>query len=310
VADGGTRAAEEGAGDRLLNGGVTTVQEPLTAAFRQGLAEQGFVGGRNVEILYRWADGQNDRLPALAADLVARKVDLIATTAGPASALAAHSATKTIPIVFQHGADPIELGLVVGLNRPGGNVTGVTMLAESLTAKRLGFLHELVPAAMKIAYFVNPTTPDDGHAKEAEMVARALAVDLVVVSVTSQDDIEIGFAALARQQVGALLVDSDVLFFGQGKQLAELAARFALPAIYHASEITRAGGLMSYGPNFSDAYRLAGTYAGRILKGEKPADLPVQQATRIELAINMKTAKTLGLTFPLTLLGRADEVIE
>ncbi len=282
----------------------------LAAAFRQGLSEHGYVEGRNVEILYRWAENRNERLPLMAADMVRRKVDVIFATAGPAPALAAKAATATIPIVFQQGSDPVTLGLVASLNRPGGNITGISQLAESFPPKRLELLHELVPAATTVAYLVNPATPDDGHIKEAEIAARALGVHLQVLNATSEGEIEAAFATLVRQRIGALMVDSDALFFTQGDQLAALALRHALPAIYHAHEITKAGGLMSYGPSLSDAFRLAGTYVGRILKGEKPAELPVQQATRIELVINMKAAKTLGLTFPITLLGRADEVIE
>jgi putative tryptophan/tyrosine transport system substrate-binding protein len=294
----------------FLNGGSADAAAAFATAFRQGLGEQGYAEGRNVQILYRWAENRNERLPLMATDLVRRRVDVIVTTASPAAALAAKAATTMIPIVFQTGADPVELGLVASLNRPGGNVTGVSMLAESLTAKRVGLLRELVPAAMTIAYLVNPITPDDGHIREAEMAARVLGVHLLVLSATSQGEIEAAFATLVQQRIGALLVDSDALFFAQRDQLVALSAHHALPAIYHAHEITKAGGLMSYGPNFSAAFRLTGNYAGRILKGEKPADLPVQQSTRIELVINMRTAKTLGLTIPETLLATADEVIE
>jgi putative ABC transport system substrate-binding protein len=280
----------------------------LTAAFRQGLGEQGCVEGRNVQILYRWAENRDERLPSMAADLVRRRVDVIFATAGPAPALAAKAAMTTIPIVFQQGSDPVTLGLVASFNRPGGNITGISQLAESLPPKRLQLLHELVPTAMTMAYLVNPTTPDDGHIEETEMAARILGVRLLILNTTSLGEIEAAFATVVQQRIGALMVDSDPLFYSQGDQLAALAARYAVPAIYHAHEIAKAGGLMSYGPSFSDAYRLAGNYAGRILKGEKPSDLPVQQATRIELV--MKTAKALGLTVPETLLATADEVIQ
>jgi putative ABC transport system substrate-binding protein len=246
----------------------------------------------------------------MAADLVSRRVDVIFACSGPAPALAAKAATTAIPIVFQQGSDPVTLGLVASLNRPGGNVTGVFQLAEALIAKRLQLLHEIVPAVMTFAYLINPTTPDDGHVREAEMAARVLGAKLLVLTTTRPSEIEAAFATLAQQRIGALAVDSDTLFYVQRDQLAELAARHALPTIYHAREITKAGGLVSYGPNFSDAYRLAGTYAGRILKGEKPADLPVQQSTRLDLVINLKTAKALGLTIPETLLATADEVIQ
>jgi putative tryptophan/tyrosine transport system substrate-binding protein len=282
----------------------------LTAAFRQGLNEIGYVEGRNVQILYRWAENQLEEIPSMVADLVRRRVDVIFATAGPAPALAAKAATTIIPIVFQMGSDPVTLGLVASLNRPGGNITGIFQLAESLPPKRLQLLHELVPSATTIAYLINPATPDDGHIKETETAARVLGVGLLVLKATNEREIETAFATMAQQRVGAVIVDSDVLFYSQAEQLVALAARYGLPAIYHAHEITKAGGLMSYGPSIDDAWRLAGTYVGRILKGEKPTDLPVQQATRIELTINMITAKTLGLTFPLNLLGRADAVIE
>jgi putative tryptophan/tyrosine transport system substrate-binding protein len=294
----------------FLSTGAESASPILVEAFRQGLGERGYAEGRNVEILYRFAENRNEKLPSIAAELVRRRVDVIVTTAGPASALAAKAATTTIPIVFQSGADPVELGLVASLNRPGGNVTGVNMLAEALTAKHVGILHELVPAALTVAYLVNPISPDDGHIREAEIAAGFLGMQLLVLGATSQGEIEAAFATIVQQRIGALLVDADVLFFSQRDQLVALSARHALPAVYHAQEITKAGGLISYGPNFAAAFRLAGNYAGRILKGEKPANLPVQQATKIELVINLKTAKALGLTIPETLLATADEVIQ
>jgi len=283
---------------------------PALAAFRQGLAQTGYAEGRNVDILFRWAEFRYDRLPSLAADLVGRRVDVIVATAGAGSALAAKAATSSIPIVFQIGSDPVALGLVVSLSRPGGNVTGATFLTEPLVAKRLELLHEAVPAAATVAYLVNPNTPDDGRVTSVEAAARILGLRLVILTAASPDEIEAAFATVDRQQIDALLVDSDALFNGQREQLAALAARAAVPAIYHVRETVEAGGLMSYGASPADAYRLAGVYAGRILKGEKPADLPVQQSAKVELVINLKAAKALGLTFPLTLLGRADEVIE
>ncbi len=283
----------------------------LTTAFRTGLAEQGYVEGRDIEILYRWAETQFDRLPALAADLVQRRVDLIVTTAGAASALAAKSATVTIPIVFQMGEDPIEVGLVASLNRPGGNITGVTFLSELLTPKRLELLHEIVPAAARIGYLINPTNPQTKtQESETKTAAELLGLRLVTQSASTAAEIEAAFANLVGQKIGAVLVGNDALFFNQRDQLAALAARHAVPAIYHSRENVEAGGFASYGASFADAYRLAGTYAGRILKGEKAGDLPVQQSTRVELVLNMKVAKALGITFPLPLLGRADEVIE
>jgi putative ABC transport system substrate-binding protein len=284
----------------------------LTAAFREGLAEQGYVEGRNVELLYRWAETQFDRLPALAADLVRRRVDVIVTTAGAASALAAKSATTTIPIVFQMGEDPIDVGLVASLERPGGNITGATFLSGPLTAKRLELLHETVPAATLIGYLVNPTNAATKKAEigQTEAVAHTLGVRLVMLSASTPNEIDATFEILVEQGIGALLVGNDPLFFNERDRLAALTARHAVPAIYHSRENVEAGGLMGYGANFADVYRLAGKYAGRILKGERPSELPVQQSTKIELVLNTRTAKALGLTFPPALLARADEVIE
>ncbi len=249
-------------------------------------------------------------LPALVADFVARRVAVIVTVAGAPSAMAAKAATSTIPIVFQLASDPVALGLVASLNRPGGNITGATFLASPLIAKRLELLHEAVPAATTIAYLVNPNTPNDGRTTDAEAAARVLGVRLLTLDARNASEIEAAFATIAQQRIGALLTDADSLFFGRVDQLVALAARYAVPAIYYGREFVVAGGLMSYGSDAKESYHLAGVYAGRILKGEKPADLPVQQATKVELTINMKTAKALGLTFPRTLLGRADEVIE
>jgi putative ABC transport system substrate-binding protein len=294
-----------------LNGGAELEGRRLTAAFHQGLGEQGFVEGRNVEIIYRWAENQYDRLPVFAEELVRRRVAVIVTTAGGGTAIAAKSATTSIPIVFQTGADPIKVGLVTNFSHPGGNVTGVAMLTVALIAKRLELLHEIVPHAAVIGFLVNPATPRvEEQIREAQNAAHRFGLRLVIGNASTPNAIEAAFADFALQPVEALLVDTDPLFFVRRDQLSELAARYALPAIYHAHEITEAGGLMSYGSHFADAYRLAGGYAGRILKGDRPADLPVQQVTKIEFVINLKTAKALGITFPISLLGRADEVIE
>ena len=280
-------------------------------AFRQGLAETGFVEGQNVLIEYRHAESQYDRLPTLATELVRHSVAVI--VAGPTSAaLAAKAATTRIPIVFEVGGDPVELGLVASLNRPGGNLTGVTTLTLEVVAKRLELLHELVPAATSIALLLNPATRNtaDAQTKEAQRAATALGLRLQILNASSQIEIEIAFAALAQQRASALLVSPDPFFTDRREQIIAMTARSAIPTIYAWREYAAAGGLISYGTSRIDAYRLVGTYAGRILKGEKPADLPVQQSTKVELVLNMKTAKALGLTFPLTLLGRADEVIE
>jgi putative tryptophan/tyrosine transport system substrate-binding protein len=279
--------------------------------FRRGLGELGYVDGRNVEILYRSADGVYERLPELARDLVNRRVALILASVPVLAVLAAKSATATTPIVFVNGIDPVELGLVASLNRPRGNITGVNFLVTLLTAKRLELLNQLAPAATSIGFLVNPTNlATETQIREAESAARNLGVRLVILHASTPGDIEAAFASLVGRQIGALLGGADALLFSQRRQIAALAVRHAIPAIYEFREFVEAGGLMSYGSSSADAYRLAGTYAGRILKGEKPADLPVQQSTKVELIINLKTAKLLGVSFPLTLLVRADEVIE
>jgi len=281
------------------------------AAFGQGLAEAGYAEGRNAAIEYRWAEGQNDRLPALAAELVRRQVAVIVTPGGTAATLAAKAATQTIPIVFGLGADPVEPGLVGSLARPGGNLTGVSYLTVEAAAKPLELVHELVPAANLIAVLVHPANrTTETEARGLQVAARVLGVRLLVLNASSESDIEAAFATLVRERAGALVISSDTFFLAQRDQIVALAARHRVPAIEQFREFALAGGLMSYGPSVTDGWRLVGLYAGRILNGEKPADLPVQQATKIELVINMKTAKALGLTFPLTLLGRADEVIE
>jgi putative tryptophan/tyrosine transport system substrate-binding protein len=282
------------------------------AYFRHGLAEAGYTEGRNVAIEYRYAEGHFERAPELVADLVRRKVTVIAIPNTTASAVAAKAATQTIPIVFSLGSDPVKVGLVQSLNHPGGNLTGLAALQTAVTAKRLELLHELKPAVTKIAFLVNPTNRAlaESDTKEAEETAHALGVDLLVLNASDQSEIDAAFATLAREQAGALLTNSESLFMVRSDQLAALTARYALPALYAYRENATAGGLMSYGANFLNAARELGLYAGRILKGEKPDDLPVQQATKIEFVINMKTAKSLGIEVPLPLLGLADEVIE
>jgi len=280
-------------------------------AFRQGLNDAGYVEGRNVAIEYRWAEGRYDRLPGLADDLVRRGVTVMVATTTPA-VLTAKAATTAIPIVFLTGTDPVAVGLVASLNRPGGNMTGVSTLSVEVGAKQLELLHELVPSATTIALLVNPTDPVvvEILSKDLQTAARAIRQQILVVSASTERDIDTAFTTLVQQKVGALVVGNDPFFNARPDQLVALAARHAMPAIYIYREFTTAGGLMSYGSSLTDAYRLVGVYTGRIIKGEKPFDLPVQQATKVEFVINLKTAKTLGLTFPISLLGRADEVIE
>jgi putative ABC transport system substrate-binding protein len=280
------------------------------AAFRGGLGSMGFEEGRNVAIDYRYDELQTERLPALAADLVGRRVAVI-YAATNAAALAAKAATTTLPVVFRVGGDPIQLGLVTSLSRPGGNLTGVTFLGTDTVAIRLQMLHEAVPQAAVMGLLVNPTNPyTQVNAREAQDAARKLGVELRVASASNRDEIDAAFAALLQGGVRALAIDADPLFTVRRGQLAGLTIRHALPAIYTTREFADAGGLMTYGAPVVDAERLAGVYVGRVLKGERAGDLPVQQSVRVELIINMTTAKLLGLTFPLTLLGRADEVIE
>jgi putative ABC transport system substrate-binding protein len=282
----------------------------LLTAFRQGLTQSGYVEGQNLAIEYRWAESQYDRLPDLAAELVRRRVAVIVATAIPA-ALAAKAATTIIPIVFTGGVDPIEFGLVASLRRPGGNLTGVTSLTVELGPKRLELLHEAVPTATTIALLVNPTNPNaETQARDAQAAARILGLGLPVLRASTERDLDAAFATLAQLRAGGLVIGSDPFFNSRREQLAALTVRHAVPTIYGYREFAAAGGLMMYGSSLTDSYRLVGVYTGRILKGEKPADLPVQQSTKVELVINLKTAKALGLTFPLTLLGRADEVIE
>jgi putative tryptophan/tyrosine transport system substrate-binding protein len=282
---------------------------PLVAAFLQGLSETGYVDGKNVAIEHRWAEGDYDRLAALAADLVRRKVDVIAALGIP-SALAAKSATSTIPIVFSVG-DAVERGLVTSLARPGGNLTGVSLLNVELTPKRLELISELVPQAGVIALLVNPNNPNTERTiRDMEEAARAKGVQLNILKAGTESEIDAAFAALVQLPAGALVVVGDPLFINRREQLVALASRHAVPAIYAFREYAAAGGLISYGTSFTAAYRQLGTYAGKILKGAKPADLPVQQPTTFELVLNLKTAKALGLTVPPSILARADEVIE
>src|SRR5438874_382087 len=284
---------------------------PFMAAFLVGLSEVGYVEGQNVTIEYRWAEGHYDRLPALAADLVGRKVDLIMAGSPPA-ALAAKSATSTIPIVFRHGGDPVKDGLVTNLARPSGNLTGVSQLGdEGLTAKRLELLSELVPQARVIALLVNPNNSTAERViQEVQQAARAKGVQLHVLKASSESEIDTAFASLVQLQVGALIVGADPFLTSRREQFVALASRHAVPSIYAWREFAASGGLISYGASLTSALRLVGTYAGKVLKGAKPADLPVQQPTTFELVINLKTAEALGLTVPHSMLMRADEVIE
>jgi putative ABC transport system substrate-binding protein len=284
---------------------------PFAAAFREGLKEADYAEDRNVKIEYRWADGHYDRLPALAADLVRHQVAVIIAGGGAVTARAAKAATTTIPIVFSTGDDPVKLGLVNNLNLPGGNLTGVSLLTTGLEAKRLEVLHEAVPGAVVIGLLVNSSFSDvETQLKDVPAAARVLGVEITVLKADSERDIDTAFATLVEQRVGALLVASSPFFAGRREQLVALAARHAIPAIFEWPEFVTLGGLMSYGTNLADGYRQLGIYAGKILKGVKPADLPVQQLVKVELVLNLKTAKTLGLTFPISLLGRADKVIE
>jgi putative tryptophan/tyrosine transport system substrate-binding protein len=281
------------------------------AAFHRGLQGSGYVEGGNVAIEYRWADNQTDRLPALAADLVHRQVTVIAATSTPA-AVAAKAATTTIPIVFEMGGDPIRLGLVANLNRPGGNVTGVTNLNAEVAPKRVELLHELVPTASVIALLVDPTDPGlaEPVSRASQAAAHTLGLHLHVLNASTERDFDAVFANLIQLRAGGLVIGPDAFFAARSEQLAALAVRHAVPAVFENREFVAAGGLVGYTGSIADAYRLAGVYVARILKGEKPGELPVQRSTKVEMFLNLKTAAALGITVPLPLLGRADEVIE
>jgi ABC-type uncharacterized transport system substrate-binding protein len=295
----------------FLNSTSADMYENQLREFHRGLNETGYVEGRNVAIEYRWGEGQNDRLPALAADLVRRQVAVIVTTNSTPPALAAKAATATIPIVFGLGSNPVELGLVASLNRPGGNLTGATGMGVELGPKRLELLREMAPAIAIVALLINPTNPNaETLSRDLQAAARALGLQLHVLNASTERDLATVFAALVELRVGALVIGPDPFLIDRSRELAALTVRHAVPAIFQFREFTSAGGLMSYGPSVAEGNRQVGAYTGRILKGEKPADLPVQQSTKIELIINLKTAKALGLNVPLPLLGRAEELIE
>jgi putative tryptophan/tyrosine transport system substrate-binding protein len=293
----------------FLNGASADGYGLMLAEFRRGLKETGYVEGQNVAVVYRWLEGQYDRAPAMAAELVRRQVGVIvANTPGN---LVAKAATTTIPIVFTTSSDPVQIGLVASLSRPGGNITGVTQINVEVAPKRLELAHQLVPTATRFAVLVNPTNPNtETQLRDLQAAARVLGLQLNVLQASTERDLETVFGTLAQMRTGALVIGVDVVFVSRSEQLAALALRHAVPAIFQDREFATAGGLVSYGGSVADSYGLAGIYTGRILKGEKPADLPVQQVTKMQLVINMNTAKLLGLTIPTALLVRADEVIE
>jgi len=295
----------------FLHGGTPGAYAPPMAAFRKSLNEAGYSEGQNVTIEFYWAEGQLDRLPELAVDLVRRQVSVIFAGGGAEPALAAKAATSKIPIVFANGVDPVEVGLVASLSRPGGNITGVSFLINTLGRKELEALHDLRPQATVMAALINPNLATTAsQSKDVEMAARALGLQVRVLHANTEREIETVFESLPQVQAGGLVIGANAFFFSRRDQIVGLATHYSVPTVYPWREAVIAGGLMSYGANVTDAYRLAGKYASRILKGEKPADLPVQETTNTELVINLKTAKSLGVTFPITLLGRADEVIE
>ena len=295
----------------ILHFGSPEANVNVMAAFRQGLGEAGYVDGRNVAIEYRWAYNDVDRLPQLAADLVRRRVALIVTPANMVVAFAAKAATTTIPIVFNTGTDPVKAGLVASLNRPGGNITGVSFMNVQLGAKRLGMLRELLPKAMRFAILVNRSNPDtDSVVADLRSAAASIGCEIEVLDADTYSDIVPAVASLVQRRADAFLINPGQVFYDRRTQLLTLAARYRLPAIYPAREWADAGGLMSYGSSFAEQHRQAGIYAGRVLKGEKPADLPILRATKFELVINLQTAKALDIDIPPTLLARADEVIE
>ena len=295
----------------FFGGNSADLTTDLLRAFRQGLKETGYVEGQNLVIEYYWTEGHNDRLSAFATDLVRRKVSVIVAITTP-SVLAAKEATATIPIVFFVGSDPVELGIVARLSRPGGNLTGITSLTVEVASKWLELLHELMPRTSALALLINPTSPAlaEIQSRDVQAAARNLGMQVHLLEASTDRDFDPAFARVVQLRSGGLVISSDVLFYVRSERLAALARRYAVPAICGFREFAMAGGLMSYGASIPDAHRQVGVYTGRVLKGEKPADLPVQQATKVELIINLKTAKALGLTVPLPLLGRADEVIE
>ena len=295
----------------FLNSTSAAPYVPFVESFRRGLGETGFIEGQNVAIEFRWAEGHYDRLPALAADLVRRQVAVIVATGGPGSGQAAKAATATIPIVFSSGADPVREGLVASFNRPGGNATGVNVLLSAMEGKRLGLLREMVPDAALIAVLLNPAMPTfDDQVNDVQTAARSVGQRLHILRASNDGEIDAAFATAAELRAGALLVGADPFLFIRREHLLGLASRYSIPAIYELREYAAAGGLMSSGVNLAEAYRLVGVYTGRVLKGEKPSELPVQQATKVELILNLETAKALGLTVPPRLLAIADEVIE
>jgi ABC-type uncharacterized transport system substrate-binding protein len=294
----------------FLNGASLGGYRPMLAAFHKGLEESGYVEGRNVAIEYRWAEGHYDRLPAMAAELIHRQVAVLAATSTPA-ALVAKAATTTIPIVFTTGGDPVQLGLVASLNRPGGNVTGATELTREAVPKRLELAHRLVPGATAVGLLINPKNPSaETVTRDLEMAATSLGLQFRVLHASTEAEIDQAFTTFRQARAGVLIIGADTLFAGQAEQLGALSIRNSVPAVFDFHPFVETGGLASYGGSITDAYRLAGSYAGRILKGEKPADLPVQQVTKVELIINLKTAKALGIEISPTLLATADEVIE
>ena len=293
----------------FLNGGSADGYRPMVEAFRQGLKETGYAEGQNVAIEYRWAEGKDERLPAMAADLVHRNVAVIAANT-PAN-LVAKAATSTLPIVFTTGTDPVRLGLVASLNRPGGNITGVTQRSEEVAQKRIELAHELVPTATVVALIVNPTRPTaESVTTSSRKAAETLGLQFDVLHASTEAELDGAFATFSQTRGGVLVIGSDAFFNAHLELLAALALRHSVPAIYEYHPFAAAGGLASYGGSITDSYRLAGIYVGRILKGEKPADLPVQESTKVELIVNLKTAKALGLSVQQSVIARADEVIE